>query len=93
MLKVGVVGCGYWGPNLIRNFFNLSGTEVKSCADISENRLKHMKNLYPSMETTTDYKDIVEDPDIDAIIVATPVSSHFEIALAALDAGKHVFVE
>jgi predicted dehydrogenase len=52
-----------------------------------------MKSLYPSMETTTDYTDIVEDPDIDAIVVATPVSSHFEIALAALDAGKHVFVE
>lgn len=93
MLKVGVVGCGYWGPNLIRNFFNLPGVEVKSCADISENRLKHMKSLYPSMETTSDYTDIVKDPDIDAIVVATPVSSHFEISFAALEAGKHVFVE
>ena len=93
MLTVGVVGCGYWGPNLIRNFINLPGAEVKSCADISENRLKHMKNLYPSIKATTDYTEILKDPEIDAVVVATPVSSHFEISLAALESGKHVFVE
>jgi len=90
---VGVVGCGYWGPNLIRNFMNLQGADVKICADISERRLQHMKGLYPSIDVTSDYMDIVNDPEIDAIIVSTPVSSHFEIAKAALEAGKHVFVE
>jgi predicted dehydrogenase len=93
LLTVGVVGCGYWGPNLIRNFVNLSGADVKSCADISEKRLQHMKNLYSSIATTMDYTEIVNDPEIDAVVVATPVSSHFEIAHAALEAGKHVFVE
>ena len=93
MLTVGVVGCGYWGPNLIRNFMNLQGADVKICADISDKRLQHMKGLYPSIEVTTDYMDIVNDPAIDAIVVSTPVSSHFEVAKAALDSGKHVFVE
>ena len=93
LLTVGVVGCGYWGPNLIRNFINLQGAHVKICADISEKRLQHMKGLYPSIEVTRDYKDIVNDPEIEAIVVSTPVSSHFEVAHAALEAGKHVFVE
>ena len=87
------MGCGYWGPNLIRNFMNLQGADVKICADISDKRLQHMKGLYPSIEVTTDYMDIVNDPAIDAIVVSTPVSSHFEVAKAALDSGKHVFVE
>jgi len=93
LLTVGVVGCGYWGPNLIRNFMNLQGADVKVCADITERRLQHMKGLYPSIEVTSDYMEIVKDSSIDAVVVSTPVSSHFEIAKAALDAGKHVFVE
>ena len=93
MLTVGVVGCGYWGPNLIRNFMNLQGADVRICADISEKRLQHMKGLYPSIEVTRDYMDIVKNPKIDAVVVSTPVSAHFEVAKAALDAGKHVFVE
>ncbi len=72
---------------------NLQGADVKVCADISERRLQHMKGLYPSIAVTIDYMDIVKDPKIDAIVVSTPVSSHFEVAKAALDAGKHVFVE
>jgi len=72
---------------------NLQGADVKICADISEKRLQHMKGLYPSIEVTSDYKDIVNDPEIDAIVASTPVSSHFEVAQAALEAGKHVFVE
>ncbi len=93
MLTVGVVGCGYWGPNLIRNFMNLKGAEVKVCADISERRLQHMKGLYPSISVTVDYMDILNDKDVDAVVVSTPVSSHFEIAQKAIEAGKHVFVE
>jgi predicted dehydrogenase len=72
---------------------NLKGADVKVCADISERRLQHMKGLYPSIEVTVDYKDIVNDKDIDAVVVSTPVSSHFEVARDAIEAGKHVFVE
>lgn len=72
---------------------NLQGADVKVCADISEKRLQHMKGLYPSTAVTSDYKEIVGDPKIDAVVVSTPVSSHFEVAKAALEAGKHVFVE
>ena len=92
-MTIGVIGCGYWGPNLIRNFINLSETEVKTCSDLDERRLEHMKHLYPSLLTTTNFREIIEDPDIDAVVIATPVSSHFPIAHEALEAGKHVFVE
>ncbi len=93
MLEIGVIGCGYWGPNLIRNFVSLSGSNVKKCADLSDNRLKHMDNLYPSIQKTKNFREIINDPGIDAVVVATPVSSHFNIAKEALDANKHVFVE
>ena len=93
MLRVGVVGCGYWGPNLIRNFNQLRDSEVIACADLAEGRLAHMKSLYPQVKTTRDYGELVASPDIDAIVVATPPTTHVEIALRALDAGKHVFVE
>lgn len=93
MLRVGVVGCGYWGPNLIRNFNQLRESEVIACADLAEGRLAHMKSLYPHVETTRDYGDLVRSRDIDAVVVATPPRTHFEVAMAALGAGKHVFVE
>jgi predicted dehydrogenase len=93
LLTVGVVGCGYWGPNLIRNFISLKDSSVKTCADLSRDRLDHMKALYPSVNTTTDFEDVVADRDIDAVIIATPVSSHFPISKEALKRGKHVFVE
>ncbi|UCF05930.1 MAG: Gfo/Idh/MocA family oxidoreductase [bacterium] len=93
MLTVGVIGCGYWGPNLIRNFVNLKNSRVTACADISQERLDHMKQLYPTIETTTNFKEIIDDPEIDAVVIATPVSSHHTIAHVAIEAGKHVFVE
>jgi predicted dehydrogenase len=93
VLNVGVVGCGYWGPNLIRNFSNLKTSKVLACADINENRLNHMKQLYPTLRTTTDFRELVADPGIDALVIATPVSSHYPVAREALEAGKHVFVE
>ncbi|MCK4538559.1 MAG: Gfo/Idh/MocA family oxidoreductase [Candidatus Krumholzibacteria bacterium] len=93
MLTVGVIGCGYWGPNLIRNFINLKDARVKTASDLSEDRLNHMKMLYPSLETTTDYKTIIADPEIEAVVIATPVSTHAGIASEALEAGKHVFCE
>ena len=93
MVKVGVIGCGYWGPNLIRNFSNLKTCRVIACTDLLEERLNHMKQLYPGLRTTTNFREVVNDPEIDAVVIATPVSSHYGIAREALDAGKHVFVE
>ncbi|MDD4856909.1 MAG: Gfo/Idh/MocA family oxidoreductase [Candidatus Krumholzibacteria bacterium] len=93
MLRVGVIGCGYWGPNLIRNFANLKTSKVMTCADLSEERLKHMKQLYPTLNTTTNFREIIGDQEIDAVVIATPVSSHYPIAREALEAGKHVFIE
>ena len=93
MVKVGVIGCGYWGPNLIRNFSNLKTCRVIACTDLLEERLNHMKQLYPGLRTTTNFREVVNDPEIDAVAIATPVSSHYGIACEALDAGKHVFVE
>ncbi|NIS77726.1 MAG: Gfo/Idh/MocA family oxidoreductase, partial [Deltaproteobacteria bacterium] len=92
-INVGVVGCGYWGPNLIRNFRAQAGCDVKRVCDLDVERLRHMKNLYPEVETTTEFSDLVEDKEIDAIAVATPVNTHFELAMKALEAGKHTFVE
>ena len=93
MLQIGVIGYGYWGPNLVRNFMESSKTKVSMVADMSLNRLATINPLYPSIITTTDYKEILSSPDVDAVAIATPVSTHFEIALQALKAGKHVLVE
>ncbi|MDP6419196.1 MAG: Gfo/Idh/MocA family oxidoreductase, partial [Candidatus Krumholzibacteria bacterium] len=86
MLRIGVIGCGYWGPNLVRNFVNQDRSEVKWVADLSRERLEHMEGLYPSIQTTENYQDLLKDPEVDAIVVATPVSTHFTFAMEALDA-------
>jgi len=93
MLNIAVAGCGYWGPNLIRNFNSLSDYQLKSVCDTNSERLTHMKTLYPAVGTTSDFDDLVKDPDIDAIVVATPVRFHYEMAKKALKAGKHTFIE
>lgn len=90
---IGVIGCGYWGPNLARNFNQLPTSTVKYCCDLEEKRLKHMKSLYPNVETTSRYQDLIEDSEVDAIAIATPVSSHYPLAKACLEGGKHVLVE
>lgn len=91
--EVGVIGCGYWGPNLIRNFMQIKKTNVAKIADLDPKRLEHIKELYPSISPTNDYRGIIEDPNIDIIAIATPVKTHFKFAAEALAAGKHVFVE
>ncbi len=93
MFKVGVIGCGYWGPNLIRNFTQLKKSNVIRVADLDETRLAHMKRLYHTIETTKDYREIVNDPEIDIVTIATPVHTHYKLAWEALSADKHVFVE
>lgn len=92
-VRVGVVGCGYWGPKLVRNFARTSGCEVAAVADRNPGQLARIGESYPGIPGTTDYRVLLNDPDIEAIAVATPVSTHFEIAREALLAGKHVLVE
>lgn len=92
-MRIGVVGAGYWGPNIIRNFYQIPTCEMAVCCDMDEKRLAHMRNLYPGVATTTNYDDLVGDDSIDAIAVCTHVSAHYPLAKKALEAGKHVLVE
>lgn len=92
-LGIGVVGYGYWGPNLVRNFNELDGTRVVTVCDMNPARLKQVQAKYPGMEVTADYAALLADPRVQAVCVATPVRSHYALAKAALLAGKHVFVE
>jgi predicted dehydrogenase len=92
-LSIGVIGCGYWGPNLIRNFNSAGDSTVKIVCDKSEQRLDHIKSLYPAVQTTTDAEAVFNDPGIDAVAIATPVHSHFMLAKESLLSGKHVFIE
>ena len=92
-IKVGVVGCGYWGPNLIRNFRSLPDCSVKKICDLKQERLDHMKKVYPDIEAVCSFDRLVEDECIDAIAIATPVWTHHELAKKSLEAGKHTFIE
>ena len=92
-VNLGIIGCGYWGPNLIRNFSGLNNCSALVVSDFKQGRLDFIKNEFPFLKTTLDYKKIIEDPEIDAICIATPVTTHCDIALEALNAGKHVFIE
>ncbi len=93
MIGVGVIGYGYWGPNLVRNFGEVSDARVVAVADRRPECLTRVQGRYPAVETTTDWRALVANPSVDAVVVATPVSTHFELAMAALQAGKHVLVE
>lgn len=93
MLKTAVIGYGYWGPNLVRNFMENSHTDVGYVSDLSENRLNLVKNKYNSIKTTTEYKDILRDPDIQLVSIATPVSTHYNLAKEVLLSGKNVLIE
>lgn len=93
MIKIGVIGYGYWGPNLVRNFSEIPEAQVVAVSDLDPKRLDLVKTRYPAINTTSDYQTLLSDPTIDAIAIATPVCSHYELASRALEAGKHVFVE
>jgi len=93
MVGIGVIGYGYWGPNLVRNFSEAMETQVIGVADLSPQRLAVVQNRYPAVQVTGDYRVLLANPKIDAIAISTPVSSHFDLAMAALKAGKHVLVE
>ena len=90
---IGVIGCGYWGPNLLRNFAENEAAQLRWICDTDEARLAAMGRRYPAAQTTTDYQKLFADAELDAVAVVTPVATHFSIAKAALLAGKHVLVE
>ena len=92
-LKIAVIGYGYWGPNLVRNFTNLENSTVSHVVDESPDRLEKVKKLYPSINATSSLTEILENPEIDCIIIATPISTHYDIAKKALEHGKHILVE
>lgn len=93
MIRVGVIGYGYWGPNLVRNFMVAPGSEVVAVCDLLEERLTSLRKVYPGLTTCRNAAELIQDTAVDAVLIATPVSTHFDLALAALRAGKHVFVE
>lgn len=90
---VGIVGLGYWGPNLLRNFSQLDGCKVKICCDLNEDILKRVRIQYPSIETTNEYSLLLQDSEIHAIVIAAPATLHYELAKKAILHHKHVFVE
>lgn len=93
MIGVSVVGYGYWGPNLVRNFSDVPGARLVSVCDLDGRRLETVKNRYPGVEVTAEFEEVLRDPRVDAVAIATPASTHFRLAMRALMAGKHVLVE
>ena len=92
-IRVGVIGAGYWGPNIIRNLYEAPGAEAVAVADLSQERLDAIHKRFPSLRVTADYRELLDDPTIDAICIVTPVKTHRKLAEEAFAAGKHVFVE
>ena len=92
-MKLAVIGCGYWGPNLVRNFIQSNKVQQVICCDLDQKRLDRMKGLYPMVEVLSDYEQLLEMPDLDAVAIATPVKTHHPIAKEFLLKGKHVFME
>jgi predicted dehydrogenase len=93
MLNIGIIGFGYWGPNIVRNFSSTDGARVHAICDRDPESLNRARKLYPHISLTQDCRDIVSASGVDAVAVITPVSTHFELAKRALENGKHVFVE
>jgi predicted dehydrogenase len=93
MINIGIIGYGYWGPNLVRNFAETPGARIAAVADLDKAKLETVQRRYPTVKTTTNFQELLQDPSIDAIAVATPVSTHFEFGMAALKAGKHLWIE
>jgi predicted dehydrogenase len=93
MIGIGVIGYGYWGPNLVRNFVETAGSRVVMVSDLRQERLKQVQARYPTIETTLDHQELLTNPQVDAVVIATPVSTHFALGLQALQNGKHVLIE
>jgi predicted dehydrogenase len=92
-VTVGVLGCGYWGPLLVRNFRSLPDCRLKAVCDLNTERLKHISTLYPDIEGMTQPLQFLNGSSLDAVVIATPVKHHYSLAKASLLAGKHTFIE
>lgn len=92
-ITIGVIGCGYWGPNLIRNFAENEKANLSWICDLDEKRVKNLNRRYPAANATTNYKELLDDSSLDAVVVATPVGTHYKFVKEALEAGKHILVE
>jgi predicted dehydrogenase len=92
-MNIGIIGIGYWGPNLVRNFYNNPKCKVTKVSDLMTGRLEYINNLFPDIKTTLFAEEILEDKEIDAVVVATPARTHKDIAIRAIKNNKHVFVE
>ncbi|UCD93586.1 MAG: Gfo/Idh/MocA family oxidoreductase [Candidatus Zixiibacteriota bacterium] len=93
-MNIGVIGCGYWGPNMVRNFNSYEGVRVLGVSDLRDERLALIARLYPNVKILSkDCNDILHSPEIDAVVVATPVSTHFSLGMEALANGKHILME
>ena len=92
-MRFAVVGLGYWGPNLVRNLYELPEADVRWICDLSEEALVRVGRRYPAIRQTTSYEKVLADPTVDAVVIATNVATHYDLASTALEAGKHVFVE
>ncbi len=92
-ITIGVIGCGYWGPNLLRNFAENQAAQIRWICDRDAKRLETIAHRYPFVETSCDYKQVLADLHLDAVVIATPVGTHFKLASEALTAGKHVLIE
>jgi len=93
MVRVAQIGVGYWGPNLLRNLVASKRCNVSSVVDISPERREFVRGLYPAIKVTEDLDEVIRDPEIEAVVIATPVATHFDLAVRALSAGKHILVE
>lgn len=93
MIRIGIIGCNYWGPNIVRNFHTLKSCQVETVADLVSENLKKIKKLYPEIKTTQNYKDILKDSQIEAVGVVTPAATHYSLIKECLSAEKHVFTE
>jgi len=93
MLNIAQIGVGYWGPNLLRNLVTNKRCVVKTAVDLSKERCEYVRNLYPAIRVGSDVDQVFQNAEIDAVVIATPVAAHFELAMRALESGKHVLVE
>jgi predicted dehydrogenase len=93
MVRIGIIGCGYWGPKHVRNFDEIEGASLEMVSDTRPGRLEFVQSRYKRTRTTQDYREVLASPDVDAVVIATPPATHHKIAMEAIDAGKHLLVE
>jgi predicted dehydrogenase len=93
MVQIAQIGVGYWGPNLLRNLVSNKKSKVSAVVDLSPERRDYVRGLYPAVTVTDNVDDVLNDPGVEAVVIATPVATHFDLAMRALAAGKHIFIE